>query len=941
MTASRSSTLSSIIEATTRSAVASSSGIACASATWTSNSGSASRAASASVGEPSIPTTRCPRAVSSRATRPSPQPISTDSRPGAGTRPRSAGRLKRQKKWSVPGERAHAIHPAASASQASRRVAPPAPPPAGSAGTRRHPVGVEHAVDVAQAVDGLLEALRVGDLDDEAVLDHRRGDDAPRLDDVAARLGGRPREVLEQPVAVPGVDLELDLERLLVLALPVDAHEALRVLAQRGGVRAVVAVDRDAATERDVADDRVARHRPAALRQAQHDVVDALDADAVRVARARRLAALAPRRDQRLDRLLLGLRRLALLEALQDLADDDLRRDLRAAEGDVEVLGLAEAHLADDVGEQRRSGDLLRRQAGLRERLLQQAAAGVLGVLAALLLEPLLDLVARARGLHHGEPVARRAALALGRQDLDDVARLQRVVQRDDLAVDLRAHAAVAELGVDLVGEVERRRAGGERLHLTLRGEDEDLLVEEVDLQVLHELLGVLELLLPVEHRAQPLELALALGRRGPAARAGALLVDPVGGDAELGHVVHLARADLDLEGQPLGPDHRRVQRLVHVELRHRDEVLEPPGERLPQRVDDAHRAVGVLHRVDDDPHGREVVDLVELAALLGHLRVDRVEVLRAPEDLGVDAERLELAREVLARRRDVVLALLALLVDQALDLLVLARVQGGEGEVLELPLHRVDAQPVGDRRVDLEGLLRLLDLLLLAHRADRPHVVQAIGELDEDDPDVRGHRDHHLAVVLGLRLVAARERDAGELRDAVDERRDLVAEAAADLVERGARVLDRVVQQRRAQRLGVEAQAGADLRDADRVDDEVLARLAALVGVVLAGEQEGVLDPVAVDDDRRLVGVLLDDREEVAEQAALRLREVGAADRRVVIGVLDAVDRQALAPRPRSRRRAPRGGPRPGPGGPPRSARPRPPGPPPQGDPTGPPVRP
>ena len=128
----------------------------------------------------------------------------------------------------------------------------------------------------------------------------------------------------------------------------------------------------------------------------------------------------------------------------------------------------------------------------------------------------------------------------------------------------------------------------------------------------------------------------------------------------------------------------------------------------------------------------------------------------------------------------DVVLALLALLVDQALDLLVLARVQRGEGEVLELPLDRVDAEAVRDRRVDLEGLLGLLDLLLLRHRVDRAHVVQAIGELDQDDPDVGGHRDHHLAVVLGLRLVARGEGDAGELGDAVDERSDLLAEELA-----------------------------------------------------------------------------------------------------------------------------------------------------------------
>ena len=249
------------------------------------------------------------------------------------------------------------------------------------------------------------------------------------------------------------------------------------------GVRAVLAVDRDAAAERHVAEDLVARHRPAALGQPQRDVLDALDPDAVlrRVALgpARRLA----RGDEVLGDRRLVVGRLALLQALHDLVDDDLGRDLGAAERDVEVVGLAVAHLADHVGEQRRAGDLLRRQARLLEVLLQQLAAGVLGVLARLGLEPGADLVARAGRLDDGEPVARRAALALGGEHLDDVARLQLVVQRHDLAVDLRADAAVADVGVDLVGEVERRRARAERLDLALGREDEDLLLDELAAQ--------------------------------------------------------------------------------------------------------------------------------------------------------------------------------------------------------------------------------------------------------------------------------------------------------------------------------------------------------------------------------------------------------------------------------------------------------------------------
>ena len=221
----------------------------------------------------------------------------------------------------------------------------------------------------------------------------------------------------------------------------------------------------------------------------------------------------------------------------------------------------------------------------------------------------------------------------------------------------------------------------------------------------------------------------------------------------------------------------------------------------------------------------------------------------------------------------DVGLALVSLLGDELLDLLVLARMEALEGEVLELPLDRVDPEPVRERRVDLERLAGLLELLLLRHRRERAHVVEAVGELDQDDPDVRGHRDHHLAVVLGLVLVAALEGDPGELRDAVDESGDRVAEELAHLVEARRRVLDRVMKERRAERLRVQAKAGADLCDLDRVRDEVLARAAALIDVALTGEREGLLDRTALERLGAFVRVLLDHREEVAQERALDRR--------------------------------------------------------------------
>jgi hypothetical protein len=57
---------------------------------------------------------------------------------------------------------------------------------------------------------------------------------------------------------------------------------------------------------------------------------------------------------------------------------------------------------------------------------------------------------------------------------------------------------------------------------------------------------------------------------------------------------------------------------------------------------------------------------------------------------------------------------------------------------------------------------------------------------------------------------------------------------------------------------------------------DELLTGAPALIGVVLAGEHERGGHRFAVDRDERVLSVLLDDREQVAEQSALVLLQDG-----------------------------------------------------------------
>src|SRR5207302_9097776 len=133
--------------------------------------------------------------------------------------------------------------------------------------------------------------------------------------------------------------------------------------------------------------------------------------------------------------------------------------------------------------------------------------------------------------------------------DLDDVALAQRVAERHELAVHLRTDAALADLRVDRVGEVDRRGAFRERLHVPLEREDIHLVREQIDPHGVHELARVLHVLLRLDELAQPQErlVELVLARL-------LLLVEPVRRDALLGDPVHLAGADLDLDRVALGP---------------------------------------------------------------------------------------------------------------------------------------------------------------------------------------------------------------------------------------------------------------------------------------------------------------------------------------------------------------------------------------------------
>ena len=145
------------------------------------------------------------------------------------------------------------------------------------------------------------------------------------------------------------------------------------------------------------------------------------------------------------------------------------------------------------------------------------------------------------------------------------------------------------------------------------------------------------------------------------------------------------------------------------------------------------------------------------------------------------------------------------------------------------------------DGRVDLEGLEGLFLLLLFSHVFERPHVVQTVSKLDDDDPDVLGHGDEHLADVLRLLLLVGGQRDFTEFGDAVDELGDLIAKNVREVAQSDVGIFDGVVQDGGDDGLMVHTEVEQDARDRDRVHDVGLTGITALVFMGLRSDLVGL----------------------------------------------------------------------------------------------------
>ena len=214
---------------------------------------------------------------------------------------------------------------------------------------------------------------------------------------------------------------------------------------------------------------------------------------------------------------------------------------------------------------------------------------------------------------------------------------------------------------------------------------------------------------------------------------------------------VHRTRPDLHLERPSVVTAHHRVQRLVAVRLRPGDVIVELAVDGAKAVVHPRQRRVAGFDVVDDDSQRAHIEHMCEIQALALHLLPDAVQMLRPALDVGTQADLEQALREQRAGGSDAGLALRALLVEQAGDAPVLLRPQEAESQVLHLPLDLPDAQPVGQRREDLQRLVGEVARARGLARGKPAQRLQSGRQAQQHHAQVARKRQQHLPDALGL----------------------------------------------------------------------------------------------------------------------------------------------------------------------------------------------
>ena len=162
--------------------------------------------------------------------------------------------------------------------------------------------------------------------------------------------------------------------------------------------------------------------------------------------------------------------------------------------------------------------------------------------------------------------------------------------------------------------------------------------------------------------------------------------------------------------------------------------------------MDNTEGCITVFHGVYDDTQCKNVINLIQSLILVFHLFVDAVIMFHTAADFAVDISVSHMALDFRIDGLDKLVARLIGKCDFFLKILECFRLQITECQVIQLYFDSGDTETVRKRCVDLDRLSGFFFLFLRFHILERAHIVQTVGQFDQDYTDILRHRQEHFS---------------------------------------------------------------------------------------------------------------------------------------------------------------------------------------------------
>ena len=193
------------------------------------------------------------------------------------------------------------------------------------------------------------------------------------------------------------------------------------------------------------------------------------------------------------------------------------------------------------------------------------------------------------------------------------------------------------------------------------------------------------------------------------------------------------------------------MQRLVAVGLGLGDVVVKLALQGGEIGMHKAKSGIASLDVRGNDTHSADVEHLLETQRFAAHFFNDAVDVLGSTLHQSRNALLVQITLELRPERFHETFSKSPFFVKLARHLLVDIGLQKTKSQVFHFPLELPDTQTVGQRRKDMQGLVRQRDRRCLLARSVMPERLQTRSQSQHHHAQVAGERQQHLAYIFGL----------------------------------------------------------------------------------------------------------------------------------------------------------------------------------------------